>query len=217
MAAQAQAQAEQAEPKAEHAEAKPKAAVKPPPLAKPKAKPQPEAQAPNPPSPPPHPLAARKSAKAAPEDTEVEEMRGGLRGLSASLAASKGEKAKLETKVPQWETKLPEVREIGDEERIRMAEDTLRKTKAKVVEKEKAIKALNCRVRRTEMVLAAAVDKVKEGEGEVVVEVDVEPEEMEEGTVKEEAEATVVVEAPARGGEPVAQGDDGVEGCGGHP
>ena len=62
------------------------------------------------------------------------------------------------------------------------------------------------------------MDKVKEEEEEVVVEVDVEPAEMEEGTVKEEVEAKVVVETPAGGGgEPVAQGDDGVKGCGGHP
>ena len=32
----------------------------------------------------------------------------------------------------QWETKLVEVRGIGDEERIRMAEDSLHKAKAKV-------------------------------------------------------------------------------------
>ena len=143
----------------------------------------------------------------------MEEMRGELQGLSASLAASKGAKAKLETKVSQWETKLAEVREIGDEERIRMAEDTLRKAKASVVEKEKAIEALDRSVRRTELVLARAVDNVKEEEEEVVVEVDVEPEEMEERTVK------VVVETPGGGGgvDPVAQGDDGVEGCRGHP
>ena len=62
-------------------------------------------------------------------------MRGGLKGLSAFLAASKGAKAKLEAKVSQWETKLAEVRAMGDEERILMAEDTLRKAKAKVAEK----------------------------------------------------------------------------------
>ena len=70
-------------------------------------------------------------------------MRGGLQGLVASLAASKGAKTKLETKVSQWETKLAKVREIGDEERIRIAEDTLGKAKAKVVEKEKAIEVLD--------------------------------------------------------------------------
>ena len=111
-------------------------------------------------------------------------MRGELKGLSASLAASKGAKARLETNVSQWETKLAEVREMGDEERIRMAEDTLRKAKAKVVEKEKAIEALDRSVRRTELVLARAVDKVKEEEEDEVVEVDVEPEEMEQEMVK---------------------------------
>ena len=126
MAAQAQPQAE-LKPEL----AKPKAAAKPPPLAKRKANPQP--QAPPPPLPPPHPLAARNSAAAAPEDPEVEAMRGELRGVPASLAASKGAKAKLETKVSQRETKLAEVREMGDEERIRIAEDTLRKAKPKVV------------------------------------------------------------------------------------
>ena len=198
--AQAQAQAEEAEPKAKQAEAKPKAAAKPPPLAKPKAKPQPQPQTPPQPLPPPHPLAAMKSAAAAKEDPGVEEMRGQLRGLSASLAACKGAKAKLETKVSRWETKLAEVREMGDEERIRMAEDTLRKAKAKVVEKEKAIEALDGSVRRTVLVLARAVDKVREDDDDEVVEVDVEPEEMEEGMVKEEVEAKVVVETPARGG-----------------
>ena len=123
-------------------------------------------------------------------------MQGGLKGLSASLAASKGAKAKLETKVSQWETKLAEVLEMGDEERIRMAEDTLRMAKAKVVEKAKAIQALDRSVRRTWVVLARAVDLVKEEEGEVV-EVDVEPEEMVEGMVKEEVEAEEVVDTPA--------------------
>ena len=212
MAAQAQAKAGQAE-------AKPKPAAKPPPLARPKAKPQPQPQAQPPPLPPSRPLAARKSAAAAAEDPEVQEMRGELKGLSASLAASKGAKAKLETKVSQWENKVAEVREIGDEERIRMAEDTFCKAKAKVVEKEKAIEALDYIVRRTELVLARAVDKVKEEEEDEAVEVDVEPQEMEEGMVKEEVEVKVVVETPAggRGGEPWAQGDEGVQGWGGHP
>ena len=74
---------------------------------------------------------------------------------------------------------------LGDEERIRMAQDNLRKAKAKVVEKEKGIEALDRSVQRMEVVLAAAVDKVKEEEVEEVVEVDVEPEEMVEETVKE--------------------------------
>ena len=172
MAAQQQAQAEQAE----QAEAKPKA--KPPPLAKPKAKSQPQPQAPPPPLPTRHPLAARKAAAAAPEDPEVEEMRGVRKGLSASLAACKGAKAKLETKVSQWKTKLAEVRAMGDEERIRMAEGTLRKAKAKVAEKVEAIEALDRSVRRTELVLARTVEKVKEEEEDEVVEVEVEAEEM---------------------------------------
>ena len=64
----------------------------------------------------------------------MEEMRGGLKGLSASLAASKGAKAKLEAKVSHWETKLAEVRAMGDEERIIMPEATLCKAKAKVAD-----------------------------------------------------------------------------------
>ena len=191
MAAQQQAQAEQAE-------AKPKA--KPPPLAKPKVKPRPQPQAPPPPLPPRHSLATRKSAAAAPEDPEVEEMRVELKGLSASLAASKGAKAKLQTKVSLWETKLAEVRAMGDEERIRTAQDTLRKAKAKVAEKEEAIEALDRSVRRTELVLARTVEKLKEEEEDEVVEVEVEAEAMEEGMVKEEVEAKVVMETTAVGG-----------------
>ena len=200
MAAQQQAQAEQAQPKAEQAEAQTKA--KAPPLAKPKAKPQPQTQAPPPPLPPPHPLAARKSAAAAPEDPEVEEMRGGggLKGLSASLAAFKGAKAKLGAKVSQWETKLAEVRAMEDEERVRMADDTLRKAKAKVVEKEEAIEALDRNVRRTELVLARRMEKVKEEEEDEVVGVEAGAEEMQEGMLKEEVEAKVVVGTPAGGG-----------------
>ena len=126
-------------------------------------------------------------------------MRGGLRGLSASLLAQKSGKARRESKVSQWETKHAEVRGIGDEKRIRMAEDNLRKAKAKVVEKEKGIEALDRSVRRMEVVLAAVVDKVKEQEMEEVVEVDVEPEEMVHETVEEEVEAKVAVETPAGG------------------
>ena len=192
MAAQQQAQQAQAEqaPKG-----------KPTPLAKPKVKPQPQPQAPRPPSPPPHPLAAKKSAAAAPaEDTEVQEMRGDLKGLSASLVASKGAMAKLEAKVSQWETKLAEVRAMGDEERILMAEATLHMAKAKVAENEEAIEALDRSVRRMEVVLTRTVEKVKEEELYEVVEGEVEAEEMEEGMVKEEVEAKVVVETPARGG-----------------
>ena len=147
------------------------------------------------------------------EDTEVEEMRRELKGFSASLAASKGTKAKLEAKVSQWETKLAKVRAMGDEERIRMAEDTLRKAKAKLTEKEEAIEALDRSVRRMELVLAGTVEKEKEEEVDEVVEVDVEPEQMEEGTVKDEVEAKVVETPAGGGGEPMAQGVDAVEGC----
>ena len=123
----------------------------------------------------------------------------------------------METKVSQWETKLAQVRATGDEERIRMAEDTLRKAKAKVAEKEEAIEPLDRSVQRTELLLAMTVEKVKEEEEDEVVEVEVEDEEMEEGMVKEEVEAKTVVETPAEGGaEAVAQGNDAVEGCGGH-
>ena len=101
-----------------------------------------------------------------------------------------------------------------------MAEATLRKAKAKVAEKEEAIEALDRSVRRMEVALARTVKKVKEEVVDEVVEVEVEAEEMEEGMVRGEVEAKVVVETPARGGgggEPVAQGVDGVEGCEGHP
>ena len=50
------------------------------------------------------------------------------------------------------------------------------------------------------MVSARTVEKVKEEDLDEVVEVEVEAEEMEEGMVKEEVEAKVVVETPARGG-----------------
>ena len=44
--------------------------------------------------------------------------RGGkLKGLSASLAASKAANGRAETKVSQWETKLASLREGGDAER----------------------------------------------------------------------------------------------------
>ena len=55
-------------------------------------------------------------------------------------------------------------------------------------------------MRRSERELAAVVARVKEEEVDEVVEVDVEPEEMEEEMVKEEEEAKVVVATPARGG-----------------
>ena len=111
----------------------------------------------------------------------------------------------METKVSQWESKRAEVQEMGAEERIRMAEDTLRKAKAEVEEKENAIEALDRSVRRTELVLARAVDKVKKEEEDEVVEVDVEPEELMKGMVKEEEEAKVVVERPAGVGGGVSQ------------
>ena len=189
---------QQAAPKAEQGEAEPRAAAKAAPLAKPNVKPQP--QAPHPPSPPPHPLAAKKSAKAAPAHAEVEERRGKLRALSASLAAQKGAKAKLESKVSQWETKLVDLRGMGDEELIRMPEHPLRKAKEKVEEKEEAIQQLDRSVRRMETILAAEVDKLKEEGVEEVVEVEVEAEEMVADTVKEEVEAKVVVETALGGG-----------------
>ena len=124
----------------------------------------------------------------------------GLRGISVSLAAQKGARAKAETKVTHWETKLVELRRIGDEERITMAEYSLGKAKKKVEEKEEAIEALDRSVWRIETIAAAEVDKVKEEEVDEVVEVEVEVEEMVEETVKEEVEAKVVVETAVGGG-----------------
>ena len=192
-----QAPAEEAEPKAEQA-----LKGKAPPLAKPKAKPQPQPQAPHPPSPPQPPLVARKQgspAVPAEEDPEVEEAQGELKGLSASLAAPKAAKGRAETKVSQWETKLPRLREAGDAERIRMAEANLRKAKVKVAEKEWAIEGFDRAVRRSETGLAAVVARGKEPEVDAVVELDVEAEEMEEEIMKEEEEAKVVA-TPAGGG-----------------
>ena len=89
-----------------------------------------------------------------------------------------------------------------------MAEATLRKAKAKVAEKEEPIEALDRSVRRTELVLARTVEKVKEEEEGEVVEAKVEAEEMEEGMVTEEVEAKVVVETPAvEGGGASASGE----------
>ena len=59
------------------------------------------------------------------------------------------------------------------------------------------IEALHRGVRWMERELAAGVETVKEEEVDKVVEVDVEAEEMEEGIVKEEVKAKVVVETPA--------------------
>ena len=67
-----------------------------------------------------------------------------------------------------------------------MAEDTLRKAKEKVAEKEEAIEALDRAVWWSERELAAVVESVKEEVVHEVVEVDVEVEEMEQGIVKEE-------------------------------
>ena len=129
-----------------------------------------------------------------------------------SLAAQKGAKAKLESKVSQWEAKLVELRGMGDEDQIAMAEHSLGKAKEKVEEKEEAIVVLDRSVRRMETILAAEVDEVKEEEVEEVVEVEVEAEEVVEETVKEEVEAKVVVEtAVGGGGERVAEVFLGVE------
>ena len=147
MIAQQEQQAQQAEPKAEQAEAKPKAAAeaKPKllPLAKPKPKPKPPPQAPPPPLPPPHPLAAKKSAKAAPGHVELREMRWELQDLWASLTPQKGARAKLETKVAQWELNHVELRRIGDEDRIAVGEHSLGRAREKVEGKEQAIAALD--------------------------------------------------------------------------
>ena len=212
------APAEEAEPKAEQA---PKG--KTPPLTKPKSKPKPLLQAPHPPTPPPPPLVARKRRAAAvpeEEEPEVVEARGELKGLLDSCAASKAAKPRAETKGSAWEAKLASLREEGaEEESIRWREANLRKAKAKVAEKEEAIEGFDRAVRRSERELAVVVARVKDEEVDEVVEVDVEGK-MEEAIVKEEEETKVVAAALARGGgggEPVAQGVDGVEGCGGHP
>ena len=188
--------AEEAGPKAEQAR-KGKAT----PLAKPESKPKPQPQAPHPPWPPPPPLVARKRGAAAvpeEEEPEVEEARGELEGLLDSRAASKAAKARAETKVSAWEAKLASLREEGaDAERIRWGEANLRKANAKVAEKEEAIEGFDRAVRRSERELAAIVARVKDEEVDEVVELHAE---MEEGIVKEEGEARVVVAAPAGGG-----------------
>ena len=81
-----------------------------------------------------------------------------------------------------------------------MPEDTLRRAKAKVAEKEEAIEALDRSWRWMERELAGTVQNVKEEEVDEVMEVEVEAEEREEGMVKEEVEAKVLVETPAAGG-----------------
>ena len=151
----------------------------------------------------------------------MEEARGDLKGFLDSRAASKAAKTRAETKVSAWEAKLAMLREEGaEEERIRWGEANLRKAKAKVAEKQEAIEGFDRAVKRSERELAAVVARVKDEKVDEVVEVDVEGE-MEEAIVKEEEEeeTKVVVAAPAGGGggfERVAQGVDGVEGCGGY-
>ena len=133
----------------------------------------------------------------------MEEARGELKGLLASLAASKAAKGKAETKVSQWETKLANLREGGDAERIRWREANLRKGKPKVAEKEQAIEGFDRAVRQSERELAAVVARVKEKEVDEVDELDVEAEDMEEEIEKEEEEeeeAKVVVARPPGGG-----------------
>ena len=125
----------------------------------------------------------------------MEEAQGALKGLLGSLATSKSAKGRAETKVSAWEAKLASLREEGaDVDRIRWGEANLRKAKVKVAEPEEAIEGFARAVRRSERELAAVVARVKEGEVEKVVEVDVEPE---EAMVKDEEEAKVVVATPA--------------------
>ena len=150
----------------------------------------------------------------------MEEARGELKGFLDSRAASRAAKTRAEKKVSAWEAKLASLREEGaEEERIRWGEANLRKAKAKVAEKQEAIEGFDRAESRSERELAAVVARVKDEEVDEVVEVDVQGE-MEEASVKEEEDETKVVEAaPAGGGgdERLAQGVDGVEGCGGHP
>ena len=81
-----------------------------------------------------------------------------------------------------------------------MAEDSLRRAKAKVAEKEEGVEMLDRSKRRMERELARTVEKVKEVEVDDVVEVEVEAKEVKQGMVKEEVEAKVVVKTPAGGG-----------------
>ena len=106
----------------------------------------------------------------------------------------------------------------AEEERILWGEANLRKAKAKVAEKQAAIEGFDRALRQSERELAAVVARVKDGEVDEVVEVDVHGE-MEEASVKEEEEETKVLEAAPAGGEDerLAQGVDGVKGCGGPP
>ena len=99
------------------------------------------------------------------------------------------------------------------------AEANLRKAKAKVAEKAAAVEGFERAVRQCERQLAAVVARVKDEEVDEVVEVDVHGEVEEEASVKDEEEETKAVEAAPAGGEDerLAQGFDGVEGCGGPP
>ena len=163
-----QAPAEEAQRKAEQTP-KGKAA----PFAKSKVKLQPQLKAPHPPSPPPPLLVARKSATAVPaEHPEVGEAGGDLKGLLASLSASKEAK-------PRAEAKLVALRVGGRADRFCMAEPHLRKAKEKVAEKEEAIEALDRGVRWTERQLAAVPDRVKEEEVDEVFKMEVGVEETE--------------------------------------
>ena len=89
-----------------------------------------------------------------------------------------------------------------------------------MAEKQAAIEGFDRAVRKSERELAAVVARVKDEEVDEVVEVDVHGE-MEEASVKDEEEETKEEEAaPAGGGgggEQLAEGVDGVEGCGGTP
>ena len=145
-------------------------------------------------------LAAKKSAKAAPEDAELEELRGELRRLSGPLAAQKGAMPKADTKVPTWEAKEDVLRAQRDEVGVAMAVFSLGKAREKVKEKE-AMQQLGGRVQRMEEIVAAeAKVKVEEVEDEVVV-VEAEVEETVDETVKEEVEEKVVEEKAVEGGQ----------------
>ena len=145
--------------------------------------------------------------------------RGELKGFLDSRAASRAAKTRAETKVSASEAKLRSLVEEGaEEERILWGEANLRKAKAKLAEKQAAIQGFNWAVRQSERELAAVVARVKDEEVDEVVGVDVHGE-MEQASMKDEEEETKVEEAaPAVGGggdERLAQGVDGVEGCGG--
>ena len=117
-------------------EAKPK----PIPLAKPKPKPKPQVQHPLPPLPPPHPLTATKSAKAVKpeavveddEEYELEQLRGEVQVLSASLGAQRGAKARAEAKVVAQEAKVDAPSAQGEEEREGWAATLLETARQKV-------------------------------------------------------------------------------------